>query len=147
MTARDTMVGANSGNGLWSIAPQEASINRNMADRTSLLNESGIGVPSEGTPSAVLMSRSVVTGDVTGIGFVTRLSLSTHKTNAILFYIGRDGVQAGSCRRNSVNICFSDALVLVGNQPTAVKVFTRAAPSKRGAQVLWGYRLFRNPKG
>ncbi|WP_157158809.1 hypothetical protein [Bradyrhizobium genomosp. III] len=96
MTVRDTMVSASSGNGLWATAPQGASISRIMVDRTSFVNNAGTGILSDGVPSAVLVNNSVVTGNATGISFVNGGSLSSYKTNAILFNIGSDGVPSGT---------------------------------------------------
>ncbi|MCG2633043.1 hypothetical protein L6654_41520 [Bradyrhizobium sp. WYCCWR 13023] len=96
MTVSDTVVSANSGNGLWAVAPQGASISRIIVDRTSLVNNAGTGILSDGAPSAVLVNNSVVTGNTTGISFVNGGSLSSYKTNAILFNIGSDGVPSGT---------------------------------------------------
>ncbi|WP_100181178.1 MULTISPECIES: hypothetical protein [Bradyrhizobium] len=96
MTIRDTMASANSGNGLWAIAAQGASISRIMVDHTSFVNNAGTGILSDGPPSAVLVNSSVVSGNATGISFLNGASLSSYKTNAILFNIGSDGVPSGT---------------------------------------------------
>lgn len=96
MTVRDSMVSANSSNGIWATAPNGASISRIMVDRTAVVNNNGTGILTDGIPSAVLMNNTVVTGNTTGISFINGASLSSYKNNAINFNIGSDGAVSGT---------------------------------------------------
>jgi hypothetical protein len=96
MTVRDSMVSANSGNGIWAVAPNGASISRIMVDHTAVVNNNGTGILTDGIPSAVLMNNTVVTGNTTGINFINGASLSSYKNNAINLNIGSDGAPSGT---------------------------------------------------
>lgn len=94
-TVRDSVSAGNLSNGIWATAPTGASTIRALVDRSAAVNNAGIGILSDGPSSQVILSNSVVTGNVTGLSFTNGGTMPSLKNNAVAGNRGVDGTSSG----------------------------------------------------
>ena len=78
---RDSTVSSSYLNGILSIGSQPTSL---LIDNSTIVNNAGTGVVSQGAASTVIIGRSTITGNTTGVSSASGGMLESYKDNRIV---------------------------------------------------------------